>query len=347
MAKVSKKNVPEKSVEASLWESANKLRGSVEPSEYKHVVLSLIFLKFASDKFEEQRAKLVAEGKGKYADMPDFYNKDNVFYLDETSRWSYIVENARQNGIALLIDTALSNIEKKNKALRGALPDNYFSRLQLDTAKLSALISEIDGIDTLKDKDSVRIHGIISDGGSAVNVVPARATMEMQVRAKTPEAISNAAAIVDRCVKAAAMAFGGKVRIYNISGYMPYRSCPQLNDLHAQNLKELCGGTLGNFGHRGSSTDMGDLSMLMPALHAYCGGFSGSPHAKDFLVIDTEKAYIQGAKLLAMDAIEMLAGNAEIGREIAAFPPVMDKAAYLEYKEKMSSTEEYSYEVLD
>ena len=148
-----KKNVPEKSVEASLWESANKLRGSVEPSEYKHVVLSLIFLKFASDKFEEQRAKLVAEGKGKYADMPDFYNKDNVFYLDETSRWSYIVENARQNGIALLIDTALSNIEKKNKALRGALPDNYFSRLQLDTAKLSALISEIDGIDTLKDKE--------------------------------------------------------------------------------------------------------------------------------------------------------------------------------------------------
>ena len=201
--------------------------------------------------------------------------------------------------------------------------------------------------DTLKDKDSVRIHGIISDGGSAVNVVPARATMEMQVRAKTPEAISNAAAIVDRCVKAAAMAFGGKVRIYNISGYMPYRSCPQLNDLHAQNLKELCGGTLGNFGHRGSSTDMGDLSMLMPALHAYCGGFSGSPHAKDFVVTDPEKAYIQGAKLLAMDAIEMLAGNAEIGREIAAFPPVMDKAAYLDYKEKMSSTEEYSYEVLD
>ena len=65
-APAKKKNIPEKSVEASLWESANKLRGSVEPSEYKHVVLSLIFLKFASDKFEEQRAKLVAEGKGKF-----------------------------------------------------------------------------------------------------------------------------------------------------------------------------------------------------------------------------------------------------------------------------------------
>ena len=155
MAKVAKakKSVPEKSVEASLWESANKLRGSVEPAEYKHVVLSLIFLKFASDKFEEQREKLIAAGRQKYVEMPEFYNKDNVFYLEETSRWSFIIEHARQSDIALLIDTALANIEKKNKALRGALPDNYFSRLQLDTAKLAALISDIDGIDTIKDKE--------------------------------------------------------------------------------------------------------------------------------------------------------------------------------------------------
>ena len=153
MPKVSKKSVPEKSVEASLWESANKLRGSVEPAEYKHVVLSLIFLKFASDKFEEQREKLIAAGRQKYVEMPEFYNKDNVFYLEETSRWSFIIEHARQSDIALLIDTALANIEKKNKALRGALPDNYFSRLQLDTAKLAALISDIDGIDTIKDKE--------------------------------------------------------------------------------------------------------------------------------------------------------------------------------------------------
>ena len=129
------------------------MRGSVEPAEYKHVVLSLIFLKFASDKFEEQREKLIAAGRQKYVEMPEFYNKDNVFYLEETSRWSFIIEHARQSDIALLIDTALANIEKKNKALRGALPDNYFSRLQLDTAKLAALISDIDGIDTIKDKE--------------------------------------------------------------------------------------------------------------------------------------------------------------------------------------------------
>ena len=69
----------DKSIEQSLWDTANKLRGSVESSEYKHVVLSLIFLKFASDKFETRRAELIAEGKEKYVDMVEFYAMQNVF----------------------------------------------------------------------------------------------------------------------------------------------------------------------------------------------------------------------------------------------------------------------------
>jgi len=141
-----------KSIEETLWDSANKLRGSVEPAEYKHVVLGLIFLKFASDKFEEHRKALIAKGQEKYVEMPEFYNQSNVFFLDETSRWSYIIKNSKQNDIALKIDTALHNIEKNNKALKGALPDNYFSRLGLDVAKLASLLDTINEIDTLKDK---------------------------------------------------------------------------------------------------------------------------------------------------------------------------------------------------
>jgi type I restriction enzyme M protein len=151
MAKKSEK-AKEKSIEVTLWESANKLRGSVEPAEYKHVVLGLIFLKFASDKFEEHRQKLIDEGKGKYAEMPEFYNMSNVFFLEEISRWSYIVKKAKQTDLALVIDTALHTIEKDNRALKGALPDNYFSRLGLDHAKLASLIDEISNIDTIKDK---------------------------------------------------------------------------------------------------------------------------------------------------------------------------------------------------
>jgi type I restriction enzyme M protein len=146
------KKVKEKSIEESLWDSANKLRGSVEPAEYKHVVLSLIFLKFVSDKFEEHRKKLIAEGKEKYIEMPEFYTMSNVFFLNNISRWNYIMENAKQNDVSLKIDTALHTIEKNNKSLTGALPDNYFSRLALDVTKLSSLLDTINNIDTTKDK---------------------------------------------------------------------------------------------------------------------------------------------------------------------------------------------------
>lgn len=149
--KAKREQLKEKAIEVTLWEAANKLRGSVEPAEYKHVVLGLIFLKFASDKFEEHRAKLITEGKVKYLEMAEFYNMNNVFFLEETSRWSYLIKRAKQNDIALLIDTALHTIEKNNKALKGALPDNYFSRLGLDVTKLASLLDTINDIDTTKD----------------------------------------------------------------------------------------------------------------------------------------------------------------------------------------------------
>ena len=152
MAKKAKEK-QEKPIEVSLWESANKLRGSVEPSEYKHVVLGLIFLKFVSDKFEEHRSKLIVDGKQKYVEMPEFYNMSNVFFLEEISRWNYIKEKAKQDDLALIIDTALHTIEKDNKSLKGALPDNYFSRLGLESSKLASLIDEISEINTLKDKE--------------------------------------------------------------------------------------------------------------------------------------------------------------------------------------------------
>ena len=146
-----KKEVKDKPIEVTLWDAANKLRGSVEPSEYKHVVLSLIFLKFASDKFEEHRKKLIEDGKEKYLEMPEFYNMSNVFFLEETSRWSFLMGKSKQDDIALIIDTALHSIEKNNKSLKGALPDNYFSRLGLDKTKLASLLDTINDIDTTKD----------------------------------------------------------------------------------------------------------------------------------------------------------------------------------------------------
>lgn len=146
------KKAQTKSTEEILWDSANKLRGSVEPSEYKHVVLSLIFLKFANDKFQRRMEELIADNKEQFLDIPEFYQAENVFYLPLTARWSYIMEHAKQEDITLKVDAALKLIEQNNKALEGALPDNYFSRLGLDQSKFSALLDTINNIDTLQDE---------------------------------------------------------------------------------------------------------------------------------------------------------------------------------------------------
>ena len=84
----------QKSMEEVLWDSANKLRGTVESSEYKHVVLSLIFLKFVSDKFEARRKEMLANDEEAFLEMPEFYASKNIFYLPEESRWSYIIQNS-------------------------------------------------------------------------------------------------------------------------------------------------------------------------------------------------------------------------------------------------------------
>lgn len=150
---MAKKQLKEKSIEENLWDSANKLRGSVEPSEYKHVVLSLIFLKYAYDRFVECRNELIADGKEAFVEQPVFYNAKNVFYLNEISRWDYLIENAKQNDIAIKIDAALAQVEKDNPTLKGALPSNYYSSLGLDRTKLASLLDVIGKIDTQKDKE--------------------------------------------------------------------------------------------------------------------------------------------------------------------------------------------------
>ncbi len=148
-----KKITKSKSIEETLWDSANKLRGSVESAEYKHIVLSLIFLKFAGDTFEERKQELIAEGKEQFTEMVEFYTMKNVFYIPEEARWSFIMQQAKQPDIALKIDTALFTIEQNNPALKGALPDNYFSRLGLDVSKLSALLDTINQINTIADRE--------------------------------------------------------------------------------------------------------------------------------------------------------------------------------------------------
>ncbi len=153
MAKKKAKNKITKPIEETLWESANKLRGAVEPSEYKHVVLSLIFLKYANDKFEARRLELIENGKEAFVNQVVFYTARNVFYIPESARWAKLMTEAKQADLALHIDAALAALEQENESLRGALPSNYYASLALERTKLATLLDRINEIDTLSAAD--------------------------------------------------------------------------------------------------------------------------------------------------------------------------------------------------
>lgn len=130
--------------EAQLFLAADKLRKNLEPSDYKHIVLGLIFLKYISDAFEIKRAALLAEDP-EAAEDRDEYTGDNVFWVSKLARWSYLQANAKQPTIGKLIDDAMLAIEAENPSLKGVLPKEY-AKPNLDKVMLGELIDLISGI---------------------------------------------------------------------------------------------------------------------------------------------------------------------------------------------------------
>jgi type I restriction enzyme M protein len=148
--------------EAELFKAADKLRGNMEPSDYKHVALGLIFLKHISDSFEARRAALLEDDKTfpknagtKPSEDPDEYAAENVFWVPKEARWSHLQANAKQPSIGKLIDEAMIAIEKRNETLKGVLPKEY-ARPALNAVMLGELIDLISGITLGKSKGESR-----------------------------------------------------------------------------------------------------------------------------------------------------------------------------------------------
>jgi type I restriction enzyme M protein len=130
--------------EETLWKAADKLRGSMDASEYKHVVLGLIFLKYISDKFETKFDALVEEGAG-FEEDRDEYEAENIFWVPKEARWSFIKDNAKDPKIGQFIDDAMILIEKENTSLKGVL-DKRYARPEIDKRRLGELIDLISTI---------------------------------------------------------------------------------------------------------------------------------------------------------------------------------------------------------
>lgn len=145
---MAKSNNKSESFEKTLFKAADKLRKNMDAAEYKHIVLGLIFLKFISDSFEEMYKKL-SEGRGEYAgadpEDADEYRAENVFFVPQSARWSYLYTRAKLPTIGTDIDSAMEAIEKENPTLKGILPKVY-ARPNLDKAALGGLLDLIGNI---------------------------------------------------------------------------------------------------------------------------------------------------------------------------------------------------------
>ncbi len=220
----------------------------------------------------------------------------------------------------------------------GGAPEQGVNALYAAQLALSGINSHRE---TFRDEDCVRVHPIITKGGDLVNVIPSEVRLETYVRAKTAEAIRDAASRVDACLKGAAMAMRCRVEIDTVPGNLPLNNDANLRDLFRRNAATIFEEDgYRDYPHGGGSTDAGDLSQLMPVLHPVMAGAHGEPHSVDWHIADTDNGYVSPAKTLAMMAVDLLADDAGTGRQVLEeFTPGMSQDEYLSVQEDVFRTE--------
>ena len=200
--------------------------------------------------------------------------------------------------------------------------------------------------ETMRNEDSIRLHGIMTRGGISVNSIPSDVTYEGRVRGGTIEAIADANMKMDRCMRAGALTMGATVEIVTITGYLPMKNNPSMIDLFKANAETIVDPSdiavhPSNL-NRGGSTDMGDLSQVMPVIHPYTGAATGTGHDTDYVVQDYVQGVVNPAMAMAMTAIDLLTGDAEKAKQIIAeYPPTMTRSEYIALQNSRLVEESY------
>lgn len=202
--------------------------------------------------------------------------------------------------------------------------------------------------ETFKDEDNVRVHSIITKGGGLVNVIPDEVVIECLVRANNIEAIKDANKKVDRAFKCGALATGAAIEITTVPGYLPVIPFNKL-DL----MFDICSTILSNeriqkanpIEHCAGSSDVGDLTHIMPVLKFATGGFEGALHSADFKLVNEETAYITTAKIMALTAYRLLKEKAKEAIKIKnEFKPKYTVEQYKEYMNNFENVFKRNYE---
>lgn len=215
------------------------------------------------------------------------------------------------------------------QAHAAASPDQGINALNAAVLGISAVNALRE---TFRDSDHVRVHFIITKGGDLVNCVPDDVRLEAYVRASSVAVIEETLAKVVRAFKAGGDAVGAKTEIKVLPGMFPLSGCPEFYDIFYENSRPFVKPeNFVNSGHMAGSTDMGDVSQIMPAIHPMTGGMNGVLHAAEAHIANYEAAILIPGKTMAATVIDLLANNAAKAQEILSdFKPNLTREQYLQ-----------------
>lgn len=289
------------------------------------------------------RNKLIEEGKIKYiGGKPELIARGEFDDIDMALQIHLTAVAAeRENGFIEISTTTNGFIGKlinyKGQAAHAAASPH------LGVNALNAAMMGIMGVnairETFQEKDYIRFHPIITQGGDLVNVVPSDVRMESYVRAGNVNAMIDANKKVSRALEAGAMSVGAKVEIKDLPGYLPLYNNETLNSFMQINAQTLIGEeNVWLAPHMTGSTDTGDLSHIMPVSHPWIGSVRGGLHGKDYKVFEEDMTYIRPAQMMAMSIIDLLFDDAKNAKELLAnYKPLMSKEEYLKFLDSFNN----------